>query len=114
MQPWRLRSKIWLEVDGQPVIGQGRMAMLRAIHQHQSIIQASRETGISYRRMRGAIHHMEAVVGKQMVKTYRGGRSGGKAELTMTALTLMEAFKKMADGFNAEADTRLGRAVLPI
>jgi molybdate transport system regulatory protein len=101
-----LKSKIWLELGGQPIIGEGRMAMLEAINNHQSILQASRETGISYRRMRGAIRDMEKATGKSLVLTRRGGRCGGKAELTPEALTLLKTFKKLAHGFQDDSDVR--------
>ena len=107
MQQWRLRSKMWLEIEGQPVIGQGRMAMLQAIDRHQSIIQASRETGISYRRIRGAIRDMEGIVGQPLVIAYRGGRHGGRAELTPAAVSLLNAFEEMSRGFHDDTDTRL-------
>ena len=111
MQQWRLRSKMWLEIEGHPVIGQGRMTMLQAIHHHQSIIQASRETGISYRRIRGAIRAMEEIVGRPLVVTHRGGRYGGRAELTPAAIALLDAFKEMSEGFQDETDTRLKNMV---
>ena len=101
-----LKSKIWLELEGHPIIGEGRMAMLEAIDHHRSILQAARETGISYRRIRGAIRDMEKATGKSLVLTRRGGRNGGKAELTADALVLLETFKKLAHGFQDETDVR--------
>lgn len=103
---WHIRSKLWLEIEGHPVIGEGRLAMLEAIDQHQSMLEASRETGISYRRMRGAIRDMERVIGCALVATYRGGASGGKSELTPAALALLNSFKALTAGFRNEADVR--------
>lgn len=106
---WGLRSKVWLEVEGRPVMGEGRMAMLEAIHHQGSIINASRETGISYRRMRGAIRDMEKAVGRPLVKAYRGGGDGGGAVLTADAHALIDAFRKFAVGIQEEADARFRR-----
>lgn len=103
---WRLRSKVWIEVEGRPVMGEGRMAMLQAIHRYGSIIDASRETGISYRKMRGAIRDMEKAVGRPLVKAFRGGGDGGGAVLTAEAHTLMDAFRKFAVGLQQEVTTR--------
>ncbi len=103
---WHIRSKLWLEIEGHPVIGEGRLTMLEAIHRHQSMLEASRETGISYRRMRGAIRDMERVIGCALVATYRGGTAGGRSELTPTALALLNSFKALTDGFRSEADVR--------
>ena len=103
---WHIRSKLWLEIEGHPIIGEGRLAMLEAIHRQRSMLEASRETGISYRRMRGAIRDMERVIGCALVATYRGGTAGGRSELTPTALALLNAFKALTAGFRFEADVR--------
>jgi molybdate transport system regulatory protein len=104
---WCLKSKVWLERDGQPIIGEGRMAMLLAIHHNNSILKASEQTGISYRRMRGAIRDMEKEIGQPLILTRRGGVEGGGAELTPLALELIEMFDKLSGGFQNEVDERL-------
>ena len=106
---WGVRSKVWIEVEGRPVMGEGRMAMLQAIHRHGSIINASRETGISYRRMRGAIRDMEKAIGRPLVKAYRGGGDGGGAVLTAAAHSLIDSFRKFATDLQQEADVRFQR-----
>lgn len=101
-----MKSKLWLELQGRPIMGAGRMAMLEAIDDHRSILQASRETGISYRRIRGAIHDMETALGQTLVLTRRGGREGGYAELTPAAMALLDAFKALSKGFQDASDIR--------
>lgn len=103
---WGLRSKLWLECEGVPVMGEGRMKMLQSIKGNGSIKLAARETGIPYRRMRGAIREMEATIGLPLVRTQRGGGGGGGAELTPAAHALMETFEKMSAGFRRNADAR--------
>lgn len=102
-----LKSKLWLEFQGRPIIGEGRMAMLQAIQDNRSILEASKETGISYRRIRGAIHDMENALGQVLVLTRRGGRGGGSAELTPAAVALVDSFKALSQGFRDDSDTRL-------
>ncbi len=103
---WNLRSKVWLELEGHPVIGEGRIAMLQAIQRHGSILRASREMGISYRRVRGAIRDMENTLGVSLVRAYRGGEEGGGASLTPTAQDLVDSFNRVANGFQKEIDIR--------
>lgn len=103
---WQIRSKLWLEVNGHPVIGEGRMAMLEAIDRHGSIIQASRETGIAYRKIRGAIREMESILGRSMVRAFRGGKYQGGANLTVEARELMASYTKLAESLQAEMNTR--------
>lgn len=104
-----VRSKVWLEWEGHPVMGEGRMAMLQAIDRQGSIIQASHETGISYRRIRGMIRDMEATVGVALVRIQRGGKNGGGAVLTAAARQLMDCFESFSTGFQQEADARFRR-----
>jgi molybdate transport system regulatory protein len=103
---WRLKSKVWLELAGHPLIGEGRMAMLQAIDRHGSIIQASREIGIPYRRVRGAIRDMEGTLGRCLVRAYRGGGERGGARLTPDAHALMDVYRKVSQGLHGEVDAR--------
>lgn len=103
---WELRAKVWLELEGRPFMGEGRMAMLEAIDRYGSIINASRQTGIAYRRIRGALRDMEQVIGRPLVHAYRGGGDGGGAVLTKAAHELMESFRRCTDSLQSEADMR--------
>ena len=103
---WGLRSKVWLELEGQPLIGEGRLAMLQAIDRHGSILQASREIGISYRRMRGAIRDMEGALGRPLVLAHRGGGEGGGASLTAAAHELVDSYQKVAADLRRDMDSR--------
>lgn len=107
--PWDIRSKIWLEIEGRPVIGEGRLAILEAIDRRRSMLEASHETGIPYRRLRGAIRDMEHVLGHSLVVTRRGGVDGGRSELTAAGLELLKSFKALTVGFRDETDHRFGR-----
>ena len=104
--PWGVRSKLWLEYDGKPVMGEGRKKMLRSIHRNGSMKLAAGETGISYRRLRGAIHEMENILGYPLVTIQRGGGGGGGARLTQRAHNLLDTYDKISDGFHRKADDR--------
>ena len=106
---WVLRSKVWLELEGQPVIGRGRVEMLQAIDRHGSILHAAQETGISYRKIRGAIRDMEAAIGHRLVQSRRGGESGGGAKLTRFAYDLLCSFEKFSSDLQKEAENRFQR-----
>lgn len=41
----QVHSKIWLEIDGKPVFGQGREVLLRLIQKGNSINAAAKEMG---------------------------------------------------------------------
>lgn len=99
-----VRSKVWLELDGVPFIGQGRLAVLHAIDQHGSMVKAAEETCISYRRIKGIVREMEAQLGVPIVVTQRGGEHGGWTVLTPAARDLMQRFERQQDGIRDEID----------
>ena len=98
------RSKVWLELDGKPFFGEGRYTVLRAIECHGSMKRASEETGIPYRRMRGAIYVMEKAIGVPLVVRSRGGASGGGASVSDAARKLMRLFEKQEEGVRERVD----------
>ena len=61
----RVRSKIWLEMDEEPVFGQGRERLLRLIRKTGSINAAAKAMGISYRK---AWTHIDAMEKKRPVE----------------------------------------------
>jgi molybdate transport system regulatory protein len=103
---WSVRSKVWLEYEGKPILGEGRISILRAIQAYGSILQAAKATGVSYRKVRGAIRDMERAVGRPLVQSFRGGEQGGGAELTPVARDLMDSYEKVAVGFHEAMNYR--------
>jgi molybdate transport system regulatory protein len=72
-----IRSKVWLEVGGKPVLGEGRKRLLEAIERLGSITRAASEVGISYRRAWSHLQAMESRLRVKLVNTQRGGKHGG-------------------------------------
>jgi molybdate transport system regulatory protein len=96
----QVRSKIWLEVNGEPVFGQGREELLHLIGKTGSINAAAREFGIPYRKAWTYIDAMEKRLGVPLVTRRKGGSGGGEATLTTEARALLEKFDALRQGFN--------------
>jgi molybdate transport repressor ModE-like protein len=104
-----IRSKLWIERDGEPVFGRGRRLLLEAIDAHGSINRAAKEVGISFRKAWGHIKAMEERLGFPLVERTVGGRSGGGAVITKEAKEFLESFNQMEKGLRAMADDRFRR-----
>jgi molybdate transport system regulatory protein len=102
----QVRSKVWLEVDGAPVFGQGREQLLRLIQSTGSINAAAKEMGIPYRKAWTYLDAMEKRLGYPLVSRQKGGVGGGKSFLTPEALQLLEDFDILQDGVKAFVDGR--------
>ncbi len=96
----QVRSKIWLEVHGEPVFGQGREQLLRLIQQTGSINAAAKGMGITYRKAWTYIDAMEKRLGVPLVNRLKGGPGGGESTLTPQAEALLEKFDILQQGFN--------------
>ncbi|MDY6986118.1 MAG: LysR family transcriptional regulator, partial [Candidatus Thermoplasmatota archaeon] len=77
-----IKAKIWLEIDGRPIIGEGRAQLLELIDETKSISESAKRMGISYRYAWGTIKEIEDNLGKSIITSSRGGAGGGKTELT--------------------------------
>lgn len=101
-----IRSKIWIEVGGEPVFGRGRRILLEAVEKHGSINQAAKEINISYRKAWSYIKNMEERLGIQLVVRQTGGKHGGGAVLTPAARDFLDKYRSLELGINEFIDQR--------
>lgn len=101
-----IKSKLWVEVGGEPVFGRGRRALLDAIDTYGSINRAAKEIDISFRKAWGHIKAMEERLGIKLVERRAGGKNGGGAALTDDARKFLKQYKLMEDGIREIVDKR--------
>jgi len=101
-----IRSKIWIEVNGDPVFGRGRRLLLEAIDSYGSISQAAKEIHISYRKAWTYIKNMEERLGIKLVERQTGGKNGGGAVLTPAARDFLNKYRSLEAGINEFVDKR--------
>ncbi|RLI11557.1 hypothetical protein DRO33_03885 [Candidatus Bathyarchaeota archaeon] len=93
MAALRARFKLWIELDGKPLLGEGGYALLRAIDEAGSIMGACKRLNLSYRKAMSYLRKMERRLGKKVLRTRKGGRGGGGAELTEDCRALLDAYE---------------------
>ena len=101
-----IRSKLWIEVDGEPVFGRGRRFLLEAIDRTGSINQAAKAINISYRKAWSYIKAMEERLGFKLVETRRGGPNGGGAALTEEARNFLKRYRELEEGIRQLVDEK--------
>jgi formylmethanofuran dehydrogenase subunit E len=102
----QIRSKIWLEMEEEPVFGRGRRDLLEAIDKQGSINQAARMVNISYKKAWSYIKAMEERLGISLVECRTGGKSGGGASLTVEARDFLKKYAALEKGINEFVDER--------
>lgn len=106
MMDIKIKSKLWLEVGGEPVFGRGRRFLLEAIDKYGSINQAAREINIPYRKAWGYIKAMEERLGFKLIDRQTGGRNGGGASLTEDAREFLKKYEALEEGIREIVDER--------
>ena len=101
-----VRSKIWLEIDGEMLFSKGRLDLFRAIDRTGSINQGAQEIGISYRKAWGHIKAMEERLGIALVVTRVGGHSGGGSRLTGEAKSMLNNYESLEEGIEEMLNRR--------
>lgn len=96
-----IKYKVWLEKDGEVVVGNGKVGLLKMVNDLGSIQKAAEKMGMSYRHAWGMIQKIEKRSGFKLVETQVGGKEGGGAQLTPQGNELLNqysAFRKGLDG----------------
>lgn len=86
------RIRVWIELDGEVVFGDGRLILLEAIRETGSIKQAAVKLGMSYRAAWGKLKTTEERLGIPLVVKHQGGNGG--ADLTEAAKALLDQYRK--------------------
>jgi molybdate transport repressor ModE-like protein len=90
-----VKSKIWLEIDGQFAIGECGFELLRAIDVSGSLAGGAKALGWSYRHAWGYMHRAEIALGGKLL-IQRGGKGARRgAVLSTLALELLDLNRRI-------------------
>ncbi|TJY34650.1 winged helix-turn-helix domain-containing protein [Pontimicrobium aquaticum] len=89
---YKIKSRIWIEADDNVLLGEGRVALLKAIEETGSLSKAAKSLKMSYKKAWSLIDALNSRAQKQVVITSIGGKGGGGAKLTPYGKNLIDAF----------------------
>jgi molybdate transport system regulatory protein len=101
-----VRSKIWLEKAGKPVLGVGRLTLLKAVDTEGSISKAAKRCNISFRKAWSYLDSTEKNFGIKLLDRKKGGAGGGRSTLTPEARRLIERFDSLSHDTDRYASER--------
>jgi molybdate transport system regulatory protein len=96
----RVKTKVWLELDGRFAVGDGGLHLLREIAATGSLAAAVRQIGWSYRHAWGYLRRAEAVLGVPLVVARPGKGAARGTELTEHGQFLLDrlvALRQLVD-----------------
>ncbi len=92
---WKVGVRVWVEREGQAVLGEGRAELLAAIETEHSITKAAKAAGMSYRRAWNLIQEVNDAAGEPLVVAAVGGKVGGGARLTPHGRLALEVYGRL-------------------
>ena len=92
---YKIKSRIWIEADGNILLGEGRISLLKGIEETGSLTKAAKSLGMSYKKAWSLIDAVNSRAEKPVITTSIGGKGGGGAQLTPYGKSLVIAFETL-------------------
>ena len=86
-------SRIWIEKDGEPFLGYGRIKLLKAINEVTSILAAAKSLNMSYKKTWDLVNDINSKASHSVVLKSIGGVNGGGTKVTEYGLSLIAQFE---------------------
>ena len=90
---YQIKSRIWIELDGDILLGEGRVALLKAIDQTGSLSKAAKSMGMSYKKAWSLVDAVNTRAAQPVCQKVVGGKSGGGTALTEYGKQLITTYE---------------------
>lgn len=104
---YKIKSRIWIESENNVLLGEGRVHLLKAIHETGSLSKAAKSINISYKKAWTLLDSINKSAKKPVTINSIGGKGGGGAELTDYGKSLILAFDEINQNCWAFLDKQL-------
>ncbi|MBZ0327721.1 MAG: winged helix-turn-helix domain-containing protein [Altibacter sp.] len=104
---FKIKSRIWIEVDEHVFLGGGRVRLLKAIEETGSLSKAARSLKISYKKAWILIDSVNKSANEPVIVSSVGGKNGGGMLLTPYGKKLISTFDDINHGCWNYLDTQL-------
>ncbi|MFA7248337.1 MAG: LysR family transcriptional regulator [Dehalococcoidia bacterium] len=105
----RVRSKVWIERDGEVLMSEYRAQLLEAVAREGSVAAAADSLGLPNRTAWKKLREIEAAAGTPLLDSGSGGAAGGQSRLTPAAEELLEAFRRITEPVGEEVRERFAK-----
>ncbi|GAA4324415.1 winged helix-turn-helix domain-containing protein [Mucilaginibacter gynuensis] len=95
-----LNGRIWIDVDGEKMLGHGRVELMERIQASGSIRQAALQMKMSYKQAWDLVNHINSHFESPVIISQRGGKGGGSAVITAEGQKLIQQFHHLQQKFN--------------
>ncbi|CAL2101038.1 DNA-binding domain of ModE / Molybdate-binding domain of ModE [Tenacibaculum sp. 190130A14a] len=94
---YKIKSRIWVEIDGQMFLGEGRIQLLKSIERTKSLSRSAKELNMSYKKAWNLIDSVNKKAKEPVVIKSTGGSGGGGTTITSYGKQLIHLFETITD-----------------
>ncbi|HPF11460.1 MAG TPA: winged helix-turn-helix domain-containing protein [Flavobacteriaceae bacterium] len=105
----KIRSRIWIELEDQVFLGEGRVQVLKAIDEMGSLSKAAKSLNMSYKKAWRLVDSVNASAKRPVIISSIGGKEGGGTQLTPYGKSLVHLFDEINQGCWDYLDTQLDK-----
>ncbi len=109
---YKIKSRIWIEVDDKVLMGEGRVSLLKAIEETGSLSKAAKTLKMSYKKAWTLIDAVNKSAKEAVIISSIGGKDGGGATLTPYGKSLIDTFDTINKNCWAFLDEQIKAASL--
>ncbi len=99
MEDYKLNGRIWLTLNDEMVLGEGKIRLLNRISELGSLRQAAEAMQMSYRKAWYSVKQINEAAKEPVVILKRGGTDGGHAQITDYGKKLIQKFSQQKEDF---------------
>ena len=89
---YKIKSRIWIENEGNVLLGEGRVSLLKAIEETGSLSKAAKSLNLSYKKAWRLMDSVNKSAKQPVTINSIGGKGGGGTILTDYGKSLITAF----------------------
>jgi molybdate transport system regulatory protein len=104
--PLQVRSKCWVEIEGELVLSDWRVDLLQSIEELGSLSAAAERANVAYRVAWGKIRQIEERLGYPLLEGHSGGAGGGGTRLTPQGRELIARYNRFRAGLRELIEQR--------
>ena len=95
MSEFSVGNRLWLNKNGQTYLGEGRVALMKAIQEHGSINSACKSMNMSYKKAWRLIESVNSLSEEPLVIRTTGGSGGGGTIVTKAGQDAIELYERI-------------------
>lgn len=92
---YKIKSRIWIEINGNKLLGEGNVKLLKAIEETGSLSKAAKLIGMSYKKAWSLVDAVNKRAKQPVTINSIGGKGGGGAQLTPYGKGLIKSFDEI-------------------